>query len=206
MEPSSPTTDTPQTLGILEAQIRECFGRVVYSNKIHEKCADELLWRHAALKNAQIAISALASGSVITAAFTDSDTQKIIAALLSTGLLGINLYFKNYNFGQLAEAHKETAAKLWLIRESYFSLIADMLAGLATLKQVVERRDKLQKELGAIYSNAPRTNSAAYRKAQDGLKYNEEMTFADAELDVFLPAALRKEGRMNTPATPTPKP
>jgi hypothetical protein len=24
----------------LEAQIRECFGRVVYSTKTHEKCAD----------------------------------------------------------------------------------------------------------------------------------------------------------------------
>ncbi|MEH0992030.1 hypothetical protein V7J87_28835, partial [Klebsiella pneumoniae] len=28
---------------ILEGQIRECYGRVVYSHKTHEKCADILI-------------------------------------------------------------------------------------------------------------------------------------------------------------------
>ena len=35
---------TPE-LSILEGQLRECYGRTVYSHKTHEKCADILLAR-----------------------------------------------------------------------------------------------------------------------------------------------------------------
>ena len=35
-----PSADSGGAPGVLEAQVREVFGRVVYSHKTHEKCAD----------------------------------------------------------------------------------------------------------------------------------------------------------------------
>ena len=46
-------------MAILEGQLRECFGRVVYSHKTHEKCADMLLSRLARIKLWQIILSAI---------------------------------------------------------------------------------------------------------------------------------------------------
>ena len=43
LEPRSQINDLPESLQVLEGQMRECFGRVVYSHKTHEKCADILL-------------------------------------------------------------------------------------------------------------------------------------------------------------------
>ncbi|HBZ7626306.1 TPA: hypothetical protein MM125_003488, partial [Klebsiella pneumoniae] len=43
---------------ILEGQIRECYGRVVYSHKTHEKCADILIRKHENIKLWQIVVSA----------------------------------------------------------------------------------------------------------------------------------------------------
>jgi hypothetical protein len=45
LEQHSQTDDSPDSRAILEGQLRECFGRVVYSHKAHEKCADILLSR-----------------------------------------------------------------------------------------------------------------------------------------------------------------
>jgi hypothetical protein len=48
----------------LEAQLRECFGRVAYSHKAHEKCADSCHVKLSRLKIAQIALSAVRTGGL----------------------------------------------------------------------------------------------------------------------------------------------
>ena len=191
MEPSS-QTDAPSAKAIIEAQIRECFGRVAYSHKTHEKCADILLARLWWLKHTQIVLSVLVSGSLVTELIGDHSSKGIVPTVLSTALVFINLYFKNYNYGQMAQAHKETADRLWNVRESYLSLITDLVADIETPTQAANKRDKLQKDLATIYSRAPRTNSNAYQKAQQALKYNEDLTFSVEEIDAFLPEVLKK--------------
>mgnify|MGYP006325161543 FL=1 len=52
-------------------------------------------------------------------------------------------------------------------------------------------RDQLIEELKLIYKFAPATNSKAYKKAQDALRINEELTFNDEEIDQFLPNELK---------------
>lgn len=54
---------------ILEGQLRECYGRVVYTHKTHEKCADILLEKNASIKRWQIILSAIIAGGVITMLF-----------------------------------------------------------------------------------------------------------------------------------------
>ena len=54
-------------LEVLEAQIRECYGRVVWTHKTQEKCADILTNRNNVIRLWQIILSAATtSGIVIT--------------------------------------------------------------------------------------------------------------------------------------------
>jgi hypothetical protein len=105
---------------------------------------------------------------------------------------------------QLAQKHKEVAAKLWDVRESYLSLITDLLAGDVSTTDARSRRDELQEELAAVYETAPRTLDAAYREAGIALKQREEPTFSDQEIDRLLPAPLRSNPPVLPPGTDQP--
>ena len=178
----------------LEAQLRECFGRVAYSHKTHEKCADICHVRLGRLKVVQIVLSAIVTGGILTAIFGSQDIEvfsQAISAILSTMLLVLNAYAKDVDPGRQSERHRESAAALWAIRESYLSLLTDLRHGGVPDEEIRSRRDELQAALVQIYQAAPRTTSRAYRSAQVGLQQNEELTFSDSELDQLLPPALR---------------
>ena len=98
---------------------------------------------------------------------------------------------KTFNYSEEAEAHRTTASQLWSIRESYISLITDLMSGDVSSSDAQARRDDLQEKAYAIYSAAPRTSGRAFKRAQQGLKSNEEMKFSPYEIDLFLPKALR---------------
>lgn len=61
-----------------------------------------------------------------------------------------------------------------------------------SLADIQVRRDSLVDELNDVYANSPSTTEAAYKKAHKALNLQEEMTFSVAEIDSFLPQALRK--------------
>jgi hypothetical protein len=179
----------------LEAQIRECFGRVVYSTKTHEKCADLCMERLRWIKIAQIGLSAITTGGLLTAILGDPKVTQgamIVSTLFSTILLMLTAYMKDVDPGQQAEKHKKTASELWDIRESYLSILSDLHDGDLDIAASRGKRDELQSRLTAIYATAPRTNAKAYGIASDGLKTKEEMTFSDEEIDKFLPVTLRR--------------
>jgi hypothetical protein len=183
-------------LEVIESQIRELYGRVVYSHKAHEKCADQRLTELNRLKIAQIILSALTTGGLVATIFGDPSVSKasaIISVILSTVLFVITTYTKDTDYGKLAQQHKETARRLWAVRESYLSLLTDLQSGVISIEAVRSKRDELQAELTDIYGEAPRTTKAGYEDARKGLRYSEELTFSDEEIDVFLPEPLRKK-------------
>ncbi|PWW11211.1 MULTISPECIES: SLATT domain-containing protein [Pseudidiomarina] len=183
---------------ILEGQLRECYGRVVYSHKTHEKCADILLARHKKIKFWQIVLSALLTGGLVTALFDFSalaayqKSGAFIALVLSTLLLVLNSYTKDYDLGEIAQKHRQAGADLWDIRERYLSLLTDLTMAAVGLDVIRSQRDKLTEELHAIYIGAPSTNFKAYSEAQRALKDLEDMTFSDSEIDAFLPKELKR--------------
>lgn len=180
---------------ILEGQLRECYGRVVYTHKTHEKCADLLLERQKQIKLGQIILSALVTGGILASL---SVHWKIVAtvasAVLSTGLLVLNSYTKDYDLGEMAQKHRQAAADIWLIREKYLSLLVNVRSGAVPLENIFEARDALLLELHAAYTGAPSTNYKAYKKAQEALTQLEDMTFSDSEIDAFLPKELKRSG------------
>lgn len=177
---------------ILEAQIRECFGRVVWTHKTHEKCADILNRRNSNTKLFQIILSAITTTGIMVTVFGDQKWVGIVTALISTGLLALNTYLKKHDSGQIAQKHADCAASLWNIREIYLSLLTDIKAQIIDVSSIIEIRDQLQQDLHGLYKGTPRTISRAYSEASRALKTNEELTFSDEEIDNFLPLELRK--------------
>jgi len=78
--------------GFLEAQIRECYGRVVWTHKIQEKCSDILTKRNARLKLSQIILSAITTTGIFITVFGDHNWVGIVSALISALLLILNTY------------------------------------------------------------------------------------------------------------------
>ena len=99
---------------------------------------------------------------------------------------------KGFDPGAVAQKHRDIAADIWPIRESYLSLLTDIAGGDQNISTIRERREALQSSLAAIYKEAPPTDGGAYLAAQKALKQNEEYTFSDEEVDAFLPLSLKK--------------
>lgn len=185
---------TPDWDPYLLAQVREAFGRVVYSHKTHEKQADICFAKHRWQQGVLIALTAISSGTFLAAvvgllgsAVLTGLVTSSIALLVSWMSLGA----KTFKFEEEADAHRDVASRLWDVRESYISLIADLMSSEVSDAVARSRRDDLQEAAREVYSAAPRTSGKAFDRAKGGLKNNEEMTFTSREIDLFLPDALR---------------
>lgn len=181
----------------LESQVRECFGRVVYSHKTHERMADCYDTKNKIVVCGLILLSALIASGAVGIVFSDEFWIKAATAIVSLLTLFLNGLTKNFDFAVLAQRHREAAANLWNIRENYLSLLTDIKDENFSIGQAKERRDDLQAELHSVYSGAPHTNSKAYKKAQDRLQNKEDLTFSDEEIDAFLPAGLKRNRNHN---------
>lgn len=192
MEQHLQTDDTPNSRSIFEGQIRECFGRVVYSHKTHEKCADIQLDRLKKIKIAQIVLSAFTTAGFLTVVFGSGKIGAGAGIVVSTILLVLNAYVKDYDLGELAQKHRQSANDLWIIREKYITLITDIRMGERPIEGLQKERDELLEKLHSVYSRAPSTTNQAYKQAQEALQHLEDLTFCDSEIDAFLPKELKK--------------
>lgn len=186
MEQNSP-------LESFDAQLRECYGRVVYSHKAHEKSADLLERRNGTIKLTQIILAAATTTGILVTVFGDNQVIGIVAAILSLLSLSLSSYTKKYDLGEMAQKHANTAAALWNIRELYLSLLTDIHAHALDQESIRKKRDELQAKLLSVYEGAPRSVKGAYELASKGLQKNEELTFSSTEIDLLLPSALRRE-------------
>jgi len=179
---------------LLLAQIRECFGRVVYTHKTHEKQSEIFVRNEKFWKGVQIVLSVIVPGTLIVTLGRLFGYEKIwtlMGLLLSVALAVVTLYFKNFNYGVEIQRHKTIAIQLLAIRESYVSLINDVMANCIDFDLARKNRDDLMRKLENIYVNAPITSQTAYKKAQKALKLDEELTFSSNEIDKLLPEELR---------------
>jgi SMODS and SLOG-associating 2TM effector domain family 4 len=188
MEQNSPHNE----LEILESQLRENYGKIVYSHKTQEKCADLLTTRNNKIKNAQIILSALITTGLLVRVFKGEEWALIASTILSALQFGLTSFLKEYNLGETIQKHATAALELLDIREKYLSLLTDVKAKIISPSDIIVKREELQENLSKTYKGSPRTFSKAYSKAQKALQRNEELTFSDKEIDNFLPKPLRK--------------
>lgn len=179
-------------LNILESQLRENYGKIVYSHKTQEKCADILVKRNNFLKYFQIILSAFITTGLLLRVFKGAEWALITSTCLSALQFGLVSFLKEYNLGETIQKHNTAALELWNIREQYLSLLTDLKLGLLSMEHIIEKRDELHEKLTLTYKGSPRTFSSAYEKAQKALQINDELTFSDPEIDKLLPKELRK--------------
>lgn len=175
----------------LEVQIKEAYGRVVYTYTAHWKMVDSLGKRNRRIKYAQIWLSAISTGGFIGSIITNEALLTCIGGVFSTVLLALNLYVKDFDLNMEITKHSAVANALWEIRESYISLLTDF----PNMKneEICARRDELQAKSAEVYKTAPKTDSKSYTAAQNALKKEEEQFFGENELDMMLPPHLRSK-------------
>jgi SMODS and SLOG-associating 2TM effector domain family 4 len=178
----------------LLAQVREAFGRVVYSHKTHEKQADICFGRYRWQQGVLVAFTAISTGTFLVSVLGLVGNPVLTSVATSAVALvvsALSLASKSFKFSEESQAHRDIASRLWDVRESYLSLIADLMSSATPAVDARARRDELQKATLKAYADAPRTTPKAFSRASDGLKHNEELTFTSREIDLFLPEALR---------------
>lgn len=174
----------------LESQIREAYGRIVYTFTCHNKMTQRLLKKNSSIKICQIVLSALATGGFLTTLLYDKIIASYVGTIISLILLVLNMYTKDFDLVGKATEHQKTADQLWKIREEYISLLVDFEVLERT--KVISKRDDLQKRTMEIYNQSPRTDSKSYKEAQKALKKDEEQTFSEKEIDNILPNSIRR--------------
>lgn len=190
-QPSHPDIRSDGTK-ILDAQLRESYGRVVYAHKAQEKQADILLKRQSKIGLGQVVLPAISTGGFLTALLGTGWWGSVVGASCSAVLLGLNLYARSHDLKEQAQVHNDAAVSLWSIRERYLSLITDLAIGCTELAVIQDKRDNVMDELAGIYAVSPRTTDKAYKKARVSLNVYEEMTFSATEIDALLPKELRR--------------
>jgi hypothetical protein len=150
------------------------------------------LTRQNRIKTIEIVLSAITTTGLITTLLGTGQWGLAISTIASTFLLGVIFYTKDFDLGTVAEQHKRTADELWHLRERYLSLLTDIQTGAISPEIIGKRRDALLEDLNAVYAAARVTSPEAYAAAQKALKLKEDLTFSDDEIDMLLPAGLRK--------------
>ncbi len=169
-------------------QIRESYGRVTYSYTTYLKKMNRLEKKFNNLKTFQIILSAITAGGFVGTLFSEY-LFAIIGAIISTLLLTINVYLKDFKLNEEISLCRRASDDLWEIREEYISLLTDSVELNTT--QLKEKRDDEIKKLSIIYKKYPKTDKKSYTAAQTALKSEEEQFFSDEELNKMLPKHLR---------------
>jgi len=177
----------------LLVQLREAYGRVVYTYTTHLKMMNHLVKKNSIIKYTQIILSAISTGGFLGSIITNEIVLTCIGGLFSTVLLALNLFFKDFNLLEEIKKHRSAADDLWMIREDYISLLTDY--SILSDLELMGQRDTLQSRVFEIYKAAPKTDKKSYTEAQKALKVEEEQFFTPAEIDRMLPSHLRDNGR-----------
>ncbi len=173
-------------------QLKESYGRLLYSYTIQNKDALLVENKLNCYNRWEIILSAITTTGLIGAFFTTENWQNlslIISLVLSTILLVIRFINPNDTLKKKYDMHKESANKMWLVKERYLTLLTDL--PYLDISIIRQERDKLTEMLDNIYQTAPQTSNKAYSLAKEALKENEEQFFKNEELNQMLPEHLR---------------
>lgn len=179
------------------AIVRQSFANTVFTHKVQEVACE--LQNKKADKIRIINILLVSVVLVLLVLQTIFPTA-IVLTYIGAGITGGEIIFLivqlSFNFEQRAVLHKNSALKFMQLRDSYRSLIADIMNETLDTVAITKYRDTLQHQYQVICDLSPQTGGAEYTIAQGrlnkrGAVSGEEFTWSDAEIDWFLPESLR---------------
>lgn len=174
-------------------QIRRTYASVVWTHKIQECCADILTTRDKCFKTAQIVLSVLTTTGLLVIVFGEEKWVVIVSAILSAIAMFINLYLKGNNLQEQITRHAQAAHGYLALRAEYLSLLVDIKSSSLDMKEVVQKRDALQKRLNEKNDTAPRTFERAVNRAGEQLNVKHDSLYEDEEIDSFLFGELKSK-------------
>ena len=185
----------------LLANIRFYFAQSVFNNNCHFKAYNRLTKRKNQLSNFVVTLSAITLILLILQVIgLEQKNQSLLNVLAFIGMLitGTSLVFEMFNKDDKSQEifqHKIYAEKYKNLRDEYMGLIEETMSNTISDAELRSKKDDLQKRYSAIGENAPETTGEDYKQAQIGLGLDgnsgEEFTWADKEIDLFLPEQLR---------------
>ena len=172
--------------------IKRSLGNVIYTQKTQEMATIRKLKYSLLVKWINITLVGLVFLFLFLQIFNPNEKNFLYAGIVVTVLEVLFLIFQlSFNPEKEAIDHKNTANKLWLMREKHLNLLTDIKNEKLSTKSIAEKRDALTQDLAHIYENAPQTNSNDYNKANKALNGNEKPRADDDEMDNFLPNNLK---------------
>jgi hypothetical protein len=166
--------------------LRLTFGHVVYRHKTHSQLAHQRARRSRWLKAIEAALMAGVAGTATAAAFGKGPIYTTLAAVLASAAVAALLVDLTLDFGRSAQMHAWCANRLWLIREEYRALLADLADGALDIEAARHRRDALMHELHAIYASVPPADAPAYQAAARAIGTVDEAALSDEEVEMFI--------------------
>jgi hypothetical protein len=179
------------------ATVRQSFANTVFTHKVQEVAVEYQEQKSFWIKIINIILVSL----VLIFLFLQTQyPDNIIFSYIGVAITISEIIFLviqlTFSFEQRAISHKNSALKFLGLRDSYRALITDIMNGNIAKKEIIYRRDLLQKEYQIICELAPQTSGNEYTEAQKrlnkkGAVQGEEFSWSDKEIDWFLPEELR---------------
>lgn len=173
--------------------IRLTFSQVIRQHKAHEQAAHRLtrwLWVTRGIELALLAgtVAAATRGLMVTGAL-----WPVTALVLAIGSLALYIVTLAWQPDLRLQAHRSCGTELWLIRERYYALLAELSDGLIDVEALVGRRNRLMQDVRDLYAHAvllgppPSPSGPGAAHADEGDRLIEE------EIERLLPHVLRQQ-------------
>jgi hypothetical protein len=185
----------------LLANIRFYFAQSVFNSNCHFKAYNRLTKRKKQLSDFVVTLSAITLILLVLQVIgLEQNNQILLNVLAYIGMLiiGASLVFEMFNKEDKSQEifqHKMYAEKYKNLRDEYMGLIEEAMSNTISDAELRSKKDNLLKRYSTIGENAPKTTGEDYKQAQIGLGLDgnsgEEFTWADKEIDLFLPEQLR---------------
>ena len=179
--------------------VRLSFGTALAAYEGHAQAA-ALLARRSSY--ARIALLVLAGTTATLGAIgvQGGYALHLSAAIFAAATFGACAAYIGWNQQPLIYGHRASAAKMWVICESYRALLAEMHEDLVDLPTLQQRRTALLNDSAAVLAQAAPDDHYTYEIARDALSGPRAAGYPDSRNHRSLPPPRRKEASAAGPS------
>jgi hypothetical protein len=179
--------------------VRLSFGTALAAYEGHAEAAATLARRSS---YARIALLVLAGTAATLSAIgvQGGYALHLGTAILAAATFGACAAYIGWNQQPLIYGHRVSAAKMWVICESYRALLAEMHEDLIDLPTLQQRRNALLNESAAVMAQAAPDDRYTFEIAREALSGPQAAGYPDSLIDRYLPPPLRKEASASGPS------
>lgn len=176
--------------------VRQFFANAVFTHKTQEVAAEFQESSAFKVKIANLLLTLILFVIFILQFVFPCPLVGMLGTLLSALEFMFLIFQLSFKFEEKATSHKNSALKYLNLRNSYTSLITDIMNRNIQPKEIRSRRDDLLREYQILCDLAPQTGRPEYEETQRrlnkrGVVEGEDFTWSDEEIDRFLPKELR---------------